>query len=197
VSTVSELAYCALTAHHQTFHSIDTRERHFKALADLASAHPYDPYAHYISTMVLNNFTRSWSVGNSLQYTASDPPVPRPKVFEPMLEIPQTAPMPGAPPNTLRVDNVTSFSREYAAVSTYPKRWQFAVFSFGPDAEFMEYFFQKADEAMKPFVGLPGFLLAMNYQTVPNVQAERRGAVDSLGPIRESDLRTLKSTPSS
>ncbi|KAI5370384.1 putative FAD-binding domain, PCMH-type, FAD-binding, type PCMH, subdomain 2 [Septoria linicola] len=169
----------------QTFHSIDTRKEHFKNHAALASAHPYDPYAHYINTLVLANMTGGhWFIGNSIQYTKSDPPTSEPDVFKPFLETKRTPIFPGAPLDTLRVDNVTSFSREYAASTLYPQRWQFACISFAPDAEFMETFFQMADKAMRQFVSLPGFKLILNYQPAPAIQLERQGAVDSLGPIQ-------------
>ncbi|PPJ53318.1 hypothetical protein CBER1_00903 [Cercospora berteroae] len=169
----------------QTFHSIDTREEHFKNHAKLASAHPYDPYAHYINTLVLANMTGgTWFIGNSIQYTKSDPPVAEPEVFKPFLEIQRTPIFPGAPEDTLRVDNVTSFSREYAANTLYPQRWQFSCISFAPDADFMETFFQMANEAMQQYVKLAGFKLILNYQPAPTVQLERNGAVDSLGPIQ-------------
>lgn len=173
----------------QTFHSIDTRKQHFKNHVALATAHPYDPYAHFINTLILNNVTRSWVIGNSLQYTKSDPPVSEPEVFKPSLAIEQTPLFPGSPPNTLRIDNTTSFSREYDALRVGRKRWTFASISFAPDADFMEEFYQLADKYLQPVVSLPGFLCALNYQPVPTVMSERHGAVDSLGPIQtQGDL---------
>lgn len=174
----------------QTFHSIDQRQNIFREHAELASAHPYDPYAHFINTIIFLNITQSWFISNSLQYTKSDPPVAvPPEVFKPFVAIPQTPVMPGAPPNTIRVDNVTAFSREYAANTLYPKRWLFAVISFAPDADFMEEFFQMTNSAMEQFFGLDGFQLVLNYQPVPSIMSERKRAVDSLGPIQtEGDL---------
>ncbi|KAF2172665.1 hypothetical protein M409DRAFT_62416 [Zasmidium cellare ATCC 36951] len=168
----------------QTFHSFDLRKKVFAAHVELANSYPYDQYAHFMNTLILNNNTRSWAMANSLQYTKSDPPVPEPKVFKPFLDLPQTPLMPGIPPNTLRVDEMPNYAREYDASKFGPKRWSFAMYSFAPDADFMEEFVQMTDEAMKPFVGLPGFLLSLNLQAVPTVMSERRGAVDSLGPIQ-------------
>ncbi|KXH60168.1 FAD binding domain-containing protein [Colletotrichum salicis] len=168
----------------QTFHDISTRKEHFKAHETLASMHPYDPYVHYINNLVLSNATRSWFIGNSLQYTKSDPPVIEPEVFKPLLAIEQKALFPGGPSNTIRVDNVTSISREYAALATYPKRWIFATVSFAPSADMMEEFFQLADAAFTPLLDLDGFAVAMAYQPVPSVMSERNGAVDSLGPVQ-------------
>ncbi|GKT47437.1 bifunctional solanapyrone synthase [Colletotrichum spaethianum] len=168
----------------QTFHDISTRKEHFKAHEDLASMHPYDPYVHYINNLILNNATKSWFIGNSLQYTKSDPPVAEPEVFKPLLAIEQTALFPGGPTNTIRIDNVTSISREYAALATYPKRWLFATVSFAPSAAMMEEFFQMADKAFTSLIELDGFMVSMAYQPVPSVMSERNGAVDSLGPIQ-------------
>ncbi|KAK6215223.1 FAD binding domain-containing protein [Colletotrichum tabaci] len=168
----------------QTFHDISTRKEHFKAHEDLASMHPYDPYVHYINDLVLSNATRSWFIGNSLQYTKSNPPVVEPEVFKPLLAIEQKPLFPGGPSNTIRVDNVTSISREYAALATYPKRWVFATVSFAPSADMMEVFFQIADKAFTPLLDLDGFAVAMAYQPIPSVMSERNGAVDSLGPIQ-------------
>ena len=127
--------------------------------------------------------TRSWFVANNLQYTKSDPPVPEPKVFRPFLDVEQTPIFPGAPLNTIRVDNVTGFARKYADLLFYPKRWMFATISFAPDADMMEAFFQMADKAMRPFSGLPGFQLAMNFQPLPTIQSERQQP-DSLGLVQ-------------
>ncbi|KAG8160696.1 hypothetical protein KVR01_008960 [Diaporthe batatas] len=170
----------------QTFHDISTRKQHFEAHAKFASAHPYDPYAHYINNLVLSNATRSWFIGSSLQYTRSDPPVPEPAVLKPFLDIPQKALFPGAPSNTIRVDNVTSFTREYAALATYPKRWLFATISFAPSAEMMEAFYQLADKAFNVdrLLDLAGFTVSLAYQPIPAVMSERHRAVDSLGPIQ-------------
>ncbi|KAF4440593.1 FAD binding domain-containing protein [Fusarium austroafricanum] len=168
----------------QTFHDISTRRQHFKAHAELASMHPFDPYVHYINTLVLSNATKSWFIGASLQYTKSNPPVPEPDVFKPFLDIPQTPLFPGGPSNTIRIDNVTSVSREYAAVATDQKRWLFATISFAPCMEMMEDFFQMADKALRPFLDLAGFSVSMAYQPIPSVMSERRGALDSLGPIQ-------------
>lgn len=168
----------------QTFHTIDARKEIFAKHVALAHSHPYDPYAHFINTLILNNNTRSWAIANAVQYTKSDPVTLKPEVFRPFLAVKQTPLFPGVPPNTIRVDSVTSFSREYAGDRVGRKRWTFATISFAPDADFMEEFFQIADDTMKSVVGLPGFLLALNYQAVPTIMSERRGAVDSLGPIQ-------------
>lgn len=170
----------------QTFHDISTRKQHFEAHANLASTHPYDPYSHYINNLVLSNSTRSWFIGSSLQYTKSDPPAPEPALFKPFLDIPQKALFPGGPSNTIRVDNVTSITREYAALATYPKRWLFATISFAPSAEMMEEFYQLADKAFNVdrLLDLAGFTFSLAYQPIPSVMSERHRAVDSLGPIQ-------------
>ena len=168
----------------QTFHDVSTRKTHFQSVADLTNMPHFDPYAHYITSLVMTNMTPAWFVANSLQYTKSDPPVPEPEIFRPFLDVEQVPPFPGAPPNTLRVDDVTGFSREYQAPLTYPKRWQFATISFAPNAAMMEEFFQMTEKVMQQYYHLPGFVLALNYQAVPTVQSERHGAVDSLGPIQ-------------
>ncbi|KAK3713687.1 FAD-dependent monooxygenase ctb5 [Vermiconidia calcicola] len=167
----------------QTFHDIDTRKQHFRTVEQITNSHPFDPYAHFVTSLVMTNMTRDWFVANSLQYTKSNPPMPEPKVFKPFLDVPQTPPFPGAPPNTLRVDDVTGYSREFAAPLTYPKRWSFATISFAPNAGFMEQFFQMANDAMQTFFDLPGFVLALNYQAIPTVQSERHRGLDSLGPV--------------
>lgn len=173
----------------QTFHDISTRKQHFEAHTKLASMHPFDPYVHYINNLVLSNMTGEWFIGNSLQYTKSDPPVTEPEVFRPFLEIEQKALFPGGPSNTIRVDNVTGISREYAALATYPKRWIFATMSFGPSVKMMEDFFQLADKSFRPFLPLDGFSVAMAYQPIPSIMSERNGAVDSLGPVQtQGDL---------
>lgn len=176
----------------QTFHDLSTRKQHFAAHARLASSHPYDPYAHYINNLVLSNATRSWFIGSSLQYTKSDPaPAVEPTIFKPFLDIPQQALFLGGPSNTIRIDNVTSISREYAALATYPKRWLFATTSFAPSEEMMEEFFQLADKSFNVdrLLDLAGFTVSMAYQPVPSVMLERRGAVDSLGPVQtQGDL---------
>ncbi|KAL6705701.1 hypothetical protein ACN47E_006490 [Coniothyrium glycines] len=169
----------------QTFHSISTRKSHFHALENLIASHPYDKYAHFISLVVITNATYgNWFIGNSLQYTKSDPPEPEPETFKPFLDIPRVPVFPGAPDNTLRVDNHTSFTLEYAAMSVYQKRWQFATISFGNSAEMMEEFFQMANKTIQPFIHLPGFQLSIAFQPLPTVMSERYGAVDSLGPIQ-------------
>ncbi|KAI9685962.1 MAG: hypothetical protein M1820_010700 [Bogoriella megaspora] len=168
----------------QTFHSIGTRKAQFKALEDLIASHPYDPYAHFITNLVLTNMTQAWIIGDSLQYTKSDPAVPFPEVFKPFTDIQRVPIFPGGPDNTLRIDNHTSFTLEYAALSTYKKRWLFATISFANQAEMMEIFFQLADKAMQPFVSLPGFQVSLAYQPLPTIMSERYGAVDSLGPIQ-------------
>ncbi|TKX25781.1 FAD-linked oxidoreductase-like protein 1 [Elsinoe australis] len=170
----------------QTFHPFSTRKANFKALERLITTHPYDPYAHFINTLVINNMTfGNWIIGNSLQYTASDPPVPFPEVFKPMTDLPRFSPFgPLAPDNTLRIDNITDFTMEYASLFTYKKRWLFASIAFGPSAEMMETFFQLANRTVAPFTSLPGFQLSISYQPLPSVMSERRGSVDSLGPIQ-------------
>ncbi|KAI9694038.1 MAG: FAD-dependent monooxygenase ctb5 [Bathelium mastoideum] len=168
----------------QTFHSLGTRKANFKALENLIASHPYDRYVHFINTLVITNMTQAWIVGNSLQYTKSDPPEPFPEVFKPFTDIQRVPIFPGGPDNTLRVDNHSDFTLEYAALSTYKKRWLFATISFGNSAEMMEEFFQLANETIQPFVTLPGFQLSMAYQPLPTIMSERNGAVDSLGPIQ-------------
>lgn len=173
----------------QTFHAISSRQAHFKALENLIAAKPFDEYAHFINTLVMTNATRFWFVGNSLQYTKSNPPDPYPETFKPFTDIPRISLFPGAPDNTLRVDNHTAFTLEYAAMSVYQKRWQFATISFGNSAFMMEEFFQLANHTIQPFLALPGFQLSMSFQPLPTVMSERRGAVDSLGPIQtEGDM---------
>ncbi|POS70093.1 FAD binding domain-containing protein [Diaporthe helianthi] len=170
----------------QTFHDISTRRQHFEAHANFASAHPYDPYSHYINNLVLSNATRSWFIGSSLQYTKSDPPTPEPAVLKPFLDIPQKALFPGGPSNTIRIDNVTAFTREYAALATVPKRWVFATISFAPSAVMMEEFYQLADRTFNidRLLDLAGFTVSLAYQPIPSVMSERHRAVDSLGPIQ-------------
>ncbi|KAF2230547.1 oxidoreductase [Viridothelium virens] len=168
----------------QTFHSAGTRKANFKALESLIASHPYDEYVHFINTLVITNMTRAWIVGNSLQYTKSDPPEPFPEVFKPFTDIQRIPIFPGGPDNTLRVDNHSDFTLEYAALSTYKKRWQFATISFGNSAVMMEEFFQLANQTVAPFVALPGFQVSIAYQPLPTIMSERRGAVDSLGPIQ-------------
>ncbi|PSN62384.1 oxidoreductase [Corynespora cassiicola Philippines] len=168
----------------QTFHPISTRKTHFKALENLIAQYPYDEYAHFINTVAISNLTRFWFIGNSLQYTKSDPPVPFPEVFKPFTDIPRISLFPGAPDNTLRVDNHTAFTLEYASLNVYPKRWQFATVSFGNSAAMMEQFFLMANETIQPFVALPGFQLSISYQPMPTLLTERRDALDSLGPIQ-------------
>ncbi|KAH7084743.1 oxidoreductase [Paraphoma chrysanthemicola] len=169
----------------QTFHPITTRKAHFHALENLIAEVPYDKYAHFINNLVVTNASYgNWFIGNSLQYTKSDPPVPFPETFKPFTDIPRVSLFPGAPDNTLRVDNHTDFTLEYAALSVYPKRWQFATIAFGNSAEMMEDFFQMANETIQPFVTLPGFLLSVAFQPLPTLISERYGAVDSLGPIQ-------------
>ena len=169
----------------QTFHSIGTRKANFKALENLIASHPYDRYVHFINNLVITNMTQGgWIIGNSLQYTKSDPPVPFPEVFKPFTDIQRVPIFPGAPDNTLRVDNHSDFTLEYAALSTYKKRWLFATISFGNSAEMMEEFFQLANQTVQPFVSLPGFQTSIAYQPLPTIMTERRGAVDSLGPIQ-------------
>ncbi|KAF2219506.1 oxidoreductase [Elsinoe ampelina] len=169
----------------QTFHPMTTRQKQFKALERLIGTHPYDPYVHFINTLVINNMTYgNWIIGDSLQYTKSDPAVPNPEVFKPFLDLPRFAPFPGGPDNTLRVDNITDFELEYSSLFTYKKRWLFATIAFGNSAEMMEEFFQLANKTVFPFTSLPGFQLSISYQPLPTVMTERRGAVDSLGPIQ-------------
>nr|AIW00665.1 FAD/FMN-dependent oxidoreductase [Shiraia sp. slf14] len=169
----------------QTFHPIDTRKAHFHALENLIASHPYDKYAHFINNLVTTNASYgNWFIGNSLQYTKSDPPSPFPETFKPFTDIPRAPLFPGAPDNTLRVDNHTAFTLEYAALSVYPKRWQFATISFGNSAEMMEDFFQLANATIQPFISLPGFLVSIAFQPLPTLISERYGAVDSLGPIQ-------------
>ncbi|KAF2795486.1 oxidoreductase [Melanomma pulvis-pyrius CBS 109.77] len=168
----------------QTFHLIGSRQAHFKALENLIAADPFDEYAHFINTIVITNATRFWFIGNSLQYTKSNPPIPFPETFKPFTDIPRISLFPGAPDNTLRVDNHTAFTLEYAALTVYQKRWQFATISFGNSAVMMEEFFQLANRTVQPFLALPGFQLSIAYQPLPTVMSERRGAIDSLGPVQ-------------
>ena len=168
----------------QTFHSIGTRKANFHALENLIASQPYDPYVHYINTVVITNMTQAWIIGNSLQYTKSQPPETFPEVFKPFTDIQRIPIFPGGPTNTLRVDNHTSFTLEYASLSTYKKRWLFATISFGNSAAMMEEFFQLANQTVQPFISLPGFQVSIAYQPLPTVMSERRGAVDSLGPIQ-------------
>lgn len=169
----------------QTFHSIDCRKQIFQAMEDLI--HDYDPYAHFISTFVINGQMRSWFTGNGYHYTKSDPPVAlddRPEPFKKLLDIERTPVFPGTPDNTLRLDSVTNYSREYKALLSDRKRWSFASISFGNSAEMMEEFWRMASEAVKPFLGMDSFLLSLSYQPMPTMITERSRAVDILGPIQ-------------
>lgn len=169
----------------QTFHSIDTRKTLFSAFEDFTAAHPFDRYGHLINTLVITNMSyNNWVVGTSMQYTKSDPPEPEPSVFKPILDIPRTPIFPGVPDNTLRIDSLTNFTREYAALFTYKKRWTFATISFGNSAKMMEEFYQLAKLAVQPFTNLPGFQLSISYQPLPTIMSERNNAVDSLGPVQ-------------
>lgn len=126
----------------------------------------------------------NWVAGTSMQYTKSDPPSAEPEVFKPFMKIPRTPIFPGVPDNTLRVDTLTNFTREYAALFTYKKRWTFATISFGNSGKMMEEFYQLTKEAVKPFTSLPGFQLSVSYQPLPTTMSERNHAVDSLGPVQ-------------
>ncbi|KAH8730330.1 oxidoreductase [Phaeosphaeriaceae sp. PMI808] len=169
----------------QTFHAISTRKDHFHALENLIAAVPYDKYTHFINNLVITNASYgNWFIGNSLQYTQSNPSVPFPETLKPFTDIPRISLFPGAPDNTLRVDNHTAFTLEYEALNVYPKRWQFATIAFGNSAEMMEEFFQMANRTIQPFLELPGFLLSIAFQPLPTLMSERYGAVDSLGPIQ-------------
>ncbi|KXT11005.1 hypothetical protein AC579_5008 [Pseudocercospora musae] len=166
----------------QTFHTIDTRSNHFAAHEDLIAAYPFDPYVHFINTLLITNMTGSKqspihnifsepsplsSHPEALHFTPADPPL-----------------FPGLPPNTLRIDNVTSFSREYAAQSAYKKRWTFATISFGNSATMMEIFFQITNATIQPLINLPGFQLSLSYQPLPTALTSRHRAIDSLGPLQ-------------
>lgn len=169
----------------QTFHGIEQRGEIFGALEDLI--HDYDPYAHFITTLVIEGTMRKWFVGSGYHYTKSDPPIPladQPTPFQSMLSIKRTPVFPGTPDNTLRIDNLTNYSREYAALLSARKRWTFASISFGNSAQMMEEFFQMTHAAVKPFLGMQTFQLSLSYQPMPTMITERSGAVDMLGPIQ-------------
>ena len=169
----------------QTFHAIEARGEIFAAMENLI--HDYDPYAHFISTLVINGQMRSWFIGNGYHYTKSEPHVAlkdRPAPFVPLLDIQRTPVFPGTPDNTLRIDNLTAYSREYAALLSARKRWSFASISFGNSAEMMEEFFKMTHQAVKPFLGMDSFQLSLSYQPMPTMITERSSAVDILGPIQ-------------
>jgi hypothetical protein len=169
----------------QTCHSSSTRKAHFHALEKLIASVPYDKDAHFINNLVVTNASYgSWFIRNSLQFAKSDPPVPVQETFKPFTNIPRVALFPGAPDNTLRVDDHTAFTLKYAASNVYPKRWQFATIAFGNSAEMMEDNFQMANATIQPFITLPGFLLSMAFQPMPTLISEQYGAVDSLGPFQ-------------
>jgi hypothetical protein len=169
----------------QTFHSIEQRSEIFQSLEDLI--HDYDPYSHFITTLVINGQMRNWFIGSGYHYTKSDPPVSItecPSPFEDLFKIKRTPVFPGTPDNTLRIDNLTNYSREYAALLSAKKRWTFASISFGNSAVMMEEFFQMTFTAIKPFLGMDSFQLSLSYQPLPTIITERSGAVDILGPIQ-------------
>ena len=169
----------------QTFHLGDTRPAQFAALETLTDMDPYNEYAHFICNLLISNATKTWIIGDSLQYTKSDPPVPNPEVFKPFTDLPRLPLYPGGPDNTLRITNFTDVSREYAALAFYPKRWLFATISFANSARMMEEFFQIANRTMQPYFDLDGFALSIAYQPLPTIMSRRKGAVDSLGPVQE------------
>jgi hypothetical protein len=130
---------------------------------------------------------RSWFTGNGYHYTQSNPPVALdeyPPVFEPLLNIERSPVFPGTPDNTLRVDSLANYSREYKALLSDRKRWTFASISFGNSAEMMEEFWQMTNEAVKPLLGIDSFLLSLSYQPMPVMITERSASVDMLGPIQ-------------
>jgi hypothetical protein len=169
----------------QTFHSIEQRSEIFRSLEDLI--HDYDPYSHFITTLVINGQMRNWFIGCGFHYTKSDPPVAItecPSPFQDLFKIKRTPVFPGTPDNTLRIDSLTNYSREYAAMLSTKKRWTFASISFGNSAHMMEEFFQMTHTAIKPFLGIDSFQLSLSYQPLPTITTERSGAVDILGPIQ-------------
>jgi hypothetical protein len=169
----------------QTFHSIERRSEIFKSLEDLI--HDYDPYSHFITTLVINGQMRNWFIGNGYHYTKSDPPVSIsecPSPFQDLFKIKRTPVFPGTPDNTLRIGNLTNYSREYATMLSTKKRWTFASISFSNSARMMEEFFQMTHAAIKPFLGVDSFQLSLSFQPLPTMITERSGAVDILGPIQ-------------
>lgn len=169
----------------QTFHGIDSRTEIFQAMEDLI--HNYDPYAHFISTFVITGQMRSWFTANGYHYSDSDPQefaLDEPTLFKKLLDIKRTPVFPGTPDNTLRVDSVGNYSREYKAALSDQKRWTFASISFGNSAEMMEEFWEMADQMIKPFLGVDGLLLSLSFQPMPTMITERSRAVDILGPIQ-------------
>lgn len=169
----------------QTFHAIEERKEIFHGLEDLI--HNYDPYAHFISTFVITGAMRSWFTASGYHYSDSNPQAVldnQPALFRRLLDIKRTPVFPGTPDNTIRVDSVANYTKEYKSALSATKRWSFASISFGNSAEMMETFWEMAHEMIKPFLGVDGLLLSLSYQPMPTMITERSRAVDILGPIQ-------------
>ncbi|KAI5369173.1 putative FAD-binding domain, PCMH-type, FAD-binding, type PCMH, subdomain 2 [Septoria linicola] len=170
----------------QTFHKIDQRKEIFQALETLIGE--YDEFSHFLTTMVINGQMRSWFMGNSYQYTHSLPPVPlssRPQPFEALLDLKRNPVFPGTPSDTLRIGNMTSYTREYAALLKDKKRWTFATISFGNSAWMMEEFYQLVHAAVKPFLGISSFHLSISYQPLPTLLTSQSQGLNSLGSVHD------------
>ncbi|PIA90436.1 Bifunctional solanapyrone synthase [Cercospora beticola] len=173
----------------QTFHRIEQREEIFQRLENLIE--DYDQHTHFLTTMVINGEMRSWFIGNSYQCTQSNPHVAlaaRPRPFERLLDLKRHPVFPGTPTDSLRIGNMTSYSREYASLLKEKKRWTFASISFGNSARMMEEFWQLTFKAVKPFLGISSFQLSISYQPIPTRSSSdpnlnSLGLLHSQGPM--------------
>ncbi|KAL8681984.1 MAG: hypothetical protein Q9186_001926 [Xanthomendoza sp. 1 TL-2023] len=145
---------------------ITTMPQQVAAFVSLAGAKPYDEYAALIHNYAYT--AGNWVILNSYEYTKILPPTttaqpypPPPVIFKPFTDIqPQLS-------NTMRISNLTDFTRELALNSPPGKRALFITLTHGLSASLIMEIHGIADTRLQSIRGVAGLVYALSFQPLP------------------------------
>jgi hypothetical protein len=88
---------------------IDHREAVFEAIADIAGAPNYDPYASLVMGLIFSATSKKWSLNSGAVYTK---PVTNPLVYQNLLAVPYIA-------NTQKITSLSALVAEAPTPKLY------------------------------------------------------------------------------
>ena len=148
------------------FYPIDVKSAVFDAFYNFTNQKPYDEYAALINSFAFT--AGNWVVGNQLEYTKV-PAQPYPPVFKPFTDIqPQIV-------NTLRTDNLTSFTLALALNSPPGRRALFVTFTFASDRAIQEQTFNIANSTLQPIKLAAGLVYSVSFQPIVTAITSKSG----------------------
>jgi hypothetical protein len=149
-------AWWSLNSPH-TSYSVSTLQQQLRAFVDFTGQPTYDSYAALINSYAFTIAT-GWIIDNNIEYTK---PVAYPPVFSNFTSIqPQFV-------NTMRISNLSDFTIELEATSTYGRRQIFRTATYINDYDVLFNLYQQVNASLQNIITVPGLTYSLSLQPLP------------------------------